>query len=157
MLMKKILFMLTMLVSICGFAANEEPDAIRVKLNSGTPVVILLSSNPEVTYTSTGATITATGQNPVTLDFDDIEFIDFVKSSSVKDLAATEGAVKLQVSADALLVSGAKAGSELAIYTLDGRCVLNTTIPESYSVNRSLLNTGVYIVKINKSTFKIIL
>ena len=157
MLMKKILFMLTMLVSICGFAANEEPDAIRVKTTTGSPVVILLASNPEVTYTQTGATITATGQNPVTLDFDDIEFIDFVKSSSVKDVATAEGAVQLRVSADALLVSGAKAGSALAIYTLDGRCVLAATIPESYSVSRSQLANGVYIVKINKTSFKIIL
>ena len=91
----------------------------------------------------------------MTFDFDDIQFIDFVKYDAVDDVVAP--AVTLRVTQDALLISNAEAGSVLSIYSLDGRCVLNTTIPESFSVSRSELNKGVYIVTINKTAFKIIL
>lgn len=153
--MKKFILLLTLLGSICGFAAAEEPDAVRVKPTTGDPVVFVFSANPEITYTATGATISATGQDPVTFDFDDIEFIDFVKYGSVKEVAGTQ--VSLRVAQDAILIEGAESGSLLSIFTLDGRCVLNTTIPESYSVSRSLLNKGAYIIRINKTTFKILL
>lgn len=153
--MRKIIFLLTLMVGICAFATAEEPDAVRVKPASGDAVVFLFTANPEVTYTATGATITATGQAPVTFDFDNIEFIDFVKYGSVEDVAAD--AVTVRVTADALAIDNAEAGSLLAIYSLDGRCVLSTTIPESYSVSRSLFNRGAYIVRINKTAFKILL
>ena len=153
--MRKITFLLAILVSICGFAAEVEPDAVRVTPTNGDPVVFLFTSNPEVTYTDTGATIATKGQDPVTFDFDDIQFIDFVKNDAVDDVVAP--AVTLRVTQDALLISNAEAGSVLSIYSLDGRCVLNTTIPESFSVSRSELNKGVYIVTINKTAFNIIL
>ena len=49
--MRKITFLLAILVSICGFAAEVEPDAVRVTPTNGDPVVFLFTSNPEVTYT----------------------------------------------------------------------------------------------------------
>lgn len=153
--MRKITFLLALMVSLCGFAAEVEPDAVRVTPATGDPVVFLFTSNPEVTYTDTGATISTKGQNPVTFDFEDIQFIDFVKYGAVDDVVATT--VTLRVTSEALLIDNAKDGDVLAIYSLDGRCVLNTTIPETYSVSRSQLGKGVYIVTINKTAFKIIL
>ena len=84
-----------------------------------------------------------------------IEFIDFVKYGSVNEIAGTP--VSMRVTHDAIVIENAGEGSMLSIYTLDGRCVVNTTIPDSYSVERSLLAKGAYIIKINKTTFKILL
>ena len=39
--MRKITFLLAILVSICGFAAEVEPDAVRVTPTNGDPVVFL--------------------------------------------------------------------------------------------------------------------
>lgn len=154
--MRKIFLLLTLLVSVCGLATAGEPDAVRVMPTSGQQVVLLFSANPEITYTATGATITAAGQNPLTLAFDDIEFIDFVEFGSVEDVA--EAALSLRVTQDELLIDNAEVGSALSIYSLDGRCVLNTTLPDSsFAISRSMLEKGVYIVRINKTTFKILL
>lgn len=153
--MKKIFLLLALLGSMIGVNAAEVPDAVRVKPATGDAVVILFSANPEVTYTSTGATISATGHDAVSIDFDDIEFIDFVKMSSVSEVAGTQ--VSLRVTQDAIVIEGAEAGSQLSVYTLDGRAVLNTTFSDAYSVERSRLAKGAYIVRINKTTFKILL
>ena len=153
--MKKIFLLLALLWSMCGLNAAETPDAVRVTPATGDPIVILFSANPEVTYTSTGATITASGQDAVTLDFDDIAFIDFVTYGSV---SGVEGAqVSLRVTQDAIVIDNAEAGSQLAVYTLDGRQVVSATIPESYSIERSSLAKGAYIIRINKTSFKILL
>ena len=136
--MRKFIFFLTLLGTALGLSAAEVPDAVRV-----TPV------------TATGATISTTNQDPVTFDFEAIEFIDFVKYGSVNEIAGTP--VSMRVTHDAIVIENAGEGSMLSIYTLDGRCVVNTTIPDSYSVERSLLAKGAYIIKINKTTFKILL
>ena len=128
---------------------------VRVTPVTGEPVVFMFSANPEITYTATGATISTTSQDPVTFDFEAIEFIDFVKYGSVNEIAGTP--VSMRVTNDAIVIENAGEGSMLSIYTLDGRCVVNTTIPDSYSVERSLLAKGAYIIKINKTTFKILL
>ena len=153
--MRKLIFFLTMLGTACGFAAAEEPDAVRVTPVTGEPVVFLFSANPEISYTATGATISSTNQNPVTFNFDNIEFIDFVKYGSVSEIAGTP--MSMRVTQDAIVIENAGEGSLLSIYTLSGQCVVNTTIPDCYRVERSLLAKGAYIIKINKTTFKILL
>ncbi len=151
--MKKLFLTLALLGSMCGFAAAEEPDAVRIKPVAGDEVVILFTANPEVTYTATGVTVSST-QDPVSFDFDDIEFIDFVRSSSVQEVAGTS--VSMRVTPQALIIENAEPGSSLAVFALDGRSLLNTSIPDtSYSIDRSRLAKGVYIVRINKTTFKI--
>ena len=153
MLMRKFIFFLTLLGTAFGLSAAEAPDAVRVTPVTGEPVVFMFSANPEITYTATGATISTTSQDPVTFDFEAIEFIDFVKYGSVNEIAGKS----MRVTNDAIVIENAGEGSMLSIYTLDGRCVVNTTIPDSYSVERSLLAKGAYIIKINKTTFKILL
>lgn len=155
MLMRKFIFFLTLLGTAFGLSAAEAPDAVRVTPVTGEPIVFMFSANPEITYTATGATISTTNQDPVTFDFEAIEFIDFVKYGSVNEIAGTP--VSMRVTHDAFVIENAGEGSMLSIYTLDGRCVVNTTIPDSYSVERSLLAKGAYIIKINKTTFKILL
>ncbi len=151
--MRKFIFFLTLLGTAFGLSAAEAPDAVRVTPVTGEPVVFMFSANPEITYTATGATISTTSQDPVTFDFEAIEFIDFVKYGSVNEIAGKS----MRVTNDAIVIENAGEGSMLSIYTLDGRCVVNTTIPDSYSVERSLLAKGAYIIKINKTTFKILL
>ena len=79
MLMRKFIFFLTLLGTALGLSAAEVPDAVRVTPVTGEPIVFMFSANPEITYTATGATISTTNQDPVTFDFEAIEFIDFVK------------------------------------------------------------------------------
>lgn len=79
MLMRKFIFFLTLLGTAFGLSAAEAPDAVRVTPVTGEPIVFMFSANPEITYTATGATISTTSQDPVTFDFEAIEFIDFVK------------------------------------------------------------------------------
>ena len=87
MLMRKFIFFLTLLGTAFGLSAAEAPDAVRVTPVTGEPVVFMFSANPEITYTATGATISTTSQDPVTFDFEAIEFIDFVKYGSVNEIA----------------------------------------------------------------------
>lgn len=156
MLMRKFIFFLTLLGTALGLSAAEVPDAVRVTPVTGESIVFMFSANPEITYTATGATISTTNQDPVTFDFEAIEFIDFVKYGSVNEIAGTPVSMRVTTH-DAIVIENAGEGSMLSIYTLDGRCVVNTTIPDSYSVERSLLAKGAYIIKINKTTFKILL
>ena len=89
MLMRKFIFFLTLLGTAFGLSAAEAPDAVRVTPVTGEPIVFMFSANPEITYTATGATISTTSQDPVTFDFEAIEFIDFVKYGSVNEIAGT--------------------------------------------------------------------
>ena len=124
--MRKFIFFLTLLGTALGLSAAEVPDAVRVTPVTGEPIVFMFSANPEITYTATGATISTTNQDPVTFDFEAIEFIDFVKYGSVNEIAGTP--VSMRVTHDAIVIENAGEGSMLSIYTLDGRCVVNTTI-----------------------------
>lgn len=74
MLMRKFIFFLTLLGTAFGLSAAEAPDAVRVTPVTGEPVVFMFSANPEITYTATGAKISTTSQDPVTFDFEAIEF-----------------------------------------------------------------------------------
>lgn len=153
--MKKLLLILTMLVSVCGFATAAEPDAVRVKPVGGDAILLQFTANPQVAYTTTGVTITATGQDAVTLDFDEIEFIDFVDLGSVSEVEANT--VTVRVTESALVIENAEEGSNLTIFSIDGKLLLNATIADTFSIDRSRFQKGVYIVKINKTTFKLVL
>ena len=50
--MKKLLLILTMLVSVCGFATAAEPDAVRVKPVGGDAILLQFTANPQVAYTT---------------------------------------------------------------------------------------------------------
>lgn len=149
--MKKLLFMLAALGSISGFA--QEKDALRVKPVVGEAVTFLFETKPEVSFVPTGLRITGSSTDPVAFNFDEIEFMDFVSISGTADVELSD--ITLRVTPQAFIIDSAPQGSSLSVYSLDGRAVLNATFSDNYTIDRSRLAGGVYIIRINKSTFKV--
>ena len=63
----------------------------------------------------------------------------------------------VRVTESALVIENAEEGSNLTIFSIDGKLLLNATIADTFSIDRSRFQKGVYIVKINKTTFKLVL
>lgn len=153
--MKKLLLLLALLpASVFGFAAGK--NALRVQPVVGEAVTFMFDAEPEVNFTSTGVSITATGAQPVSFAFDDIESLDFPEINAVQQIDSTQG-IKVSCIADAIVISNAPEQSTLEVYSIDGRKIISTVFSGDFSISRDSFAKGINIIKVNNSAFKILI
>ena len=153
--MKKFLMMLGALV-VCAASYAVEPTAVRVTTVGGEQMQFLFSDAPEVQFAGDKLQVTSlAAADPVTFDFDQVESIDFPTESAVTTLRKSDVTVRLTQAA--LEISNLPARSAVDVYSLDGRRVFHSDCEGECSVERRLLQKGLYVVKINKNSFKITL
>lgn len=151
--MKKLFFTLALLGSLSGFAAQLEPNAVRINLKDATKITLAFANEPEITFNTSGLTITTLSQDPYIFEFDDIDYVDFEHLTAVDQIETNN--LLFKATPQAIIIENAPDESTLAVYSLDGRTMLTTTFSGSYSIERNRLPKGIYIFKINKLTFKV--
>lgn len=151
--MKKLLLLMALSGSVMLPARAH--DSLRITPVGGEPVVIHFDHSPEISFTATGLRLTSTATDPVTFDFDEIDSMDFTSISKVESVGADE--ISLRLTPQALIVENAPEDSNISIFAIDGKQVLVSSFNSSCSVSRTLIPQGIYIIRINNSTFKITL
>ena len=144
--------LLASMTSVSVSAANH----VKVSDKDGNNTYFALSEKPTVTFTSTAMVLTAGSQTieyPLT-DFRAFAFED--QPTSIESLNA-EGNNAVFSFGNSLKGEGLKAGSQVAVYTINGQLVGRSTVSQSGTVEIPLDGqTGIFVVKSLSKTFKFI-
>ena len=141
---------LSLTFGLLAFLLASAFDGLKVTPVSGDPVVFLFEKQPEASFLAGKLQIKTQGEAPVSFELDGVAAVEFVKSSAVRDIAATdsEGAV----------FSNIPEGTAARVFTTAGRLALSRQVAGGeFRLRRSELSPGVYIVKINQFVTKITL
>ena len=144
--------LLASMTSVSVSAANH----VKVSDKDGNNTYFALSEKPTVTFTSTAMVLTAGSQTieyPLT-DFRAFAFED--QPTSIESLNAESNNAVFSFG-NSLKGEGLKAGSQVAVYTINGQLVGRSTVSQSGTVEIPLDGqTGVFVVKSLSKTFKFI-
>ena len=145
----------TLLASMTSISVSAAKH-VKVSDKDGNNTYFALSEKPTVTFTSTAMVLIAGSQTveyPLT-DFRAFAFED--DPLSIESLNG-EGNNAVFSFGNSLKGEGLKAGSQVAVYTINGQLVGRSTVSQSGTVEIPLDGqTGVFVVKSLSKTFKFI-
>ena len=145
--------LLASMTSISVSAANH----VKVSDKDGNNTYFALSEKPTVTFTSTAMVLTA-GSQTVEYPLTDFRAFAFAnpQPAGIRSLDE-EGNNAVFSFGNSLKGEGLKAGSQVAVYTINGQLVGRSTVSQSGTVEIPLDGqTGVFVVKSLSKTFKFI-
>ena len=125
---------------------------------NGSIVAFALCDNPKLTFTETDIQIT--GRNiDVTYALDNMALITYEAEdyvTPIKDIETED--VSFNLTGESLLFPALKANSKVSIYSLNGTLIFKKSVQADgeYSFPLSNLDIGVYIIKVNGITYKIV-
>ena len=135
---------LALLLPMLAMGADDAVilNALRLHKASGEEVTILLKERPVVTFVSNDLVVTTQSN-------------EAVEYSGVNGLAQTGSLISFL--GDELQVAHLTPATEVAVYTLDGKCVATATTDAKGAASISLSGqpAAVYVVKTSSVTFKI--
>ena len=150
---------LTLAVMLLAFMSTLSASAanyVKVSDKDGKDTYFALSEKPTVTFTSTAMILTAGSQTveyPLT-DFRAFTFANQPTGIGTLDVESNNAVFSF---GNSLKGEGLKAGSQVAVYTINGQLVGRATVSQSGSVEIPLDGqTGVFVVKSLSKTFKFI-
>ena len=118
---------------------------------------IQLFDKPEVTFES-GNLCIRTNKKEVSFPLADVHHYNFEKGyfDAIEDVNAAEGGLAYHDSE--VSITHLPEGTSVSVYALDGKKMLSTTVPASgiCSISLRAFPTGVYVVKANDITYKIL-
>jgi len=82
----------------------------------------------------------------VTFEFDAVESIDFVATSSVENTEMP--GIIMTMDNGTLNFSNVPENSPVSVYTTDGRMVVNTSASDTFSLSLNDMAQGIYIVRV---------
>ena len=154
--MKRLQLLLLMLLALpIGMLADSQ-NTLVVKLKNGAETTFFLKDKPNVTFEGTDLKVVS-NKETVTFALSDVLRFTYVK----KDASGIDETVvdPTEVSYDGgvLVISQLKQGASVDIYSLDGKLLRQLTAHHSgtYRLNLSELPKGVYLVKADNVTYKI--
>ncbi len=145
----------TLLASMSTLSASAA-DYVKVSDKDGKDTYFALSEKPTVTFTSTAMILTAGSQ---TIEYPLTDFRAFAFEDDALSIESLNGEGNNAVFSfgNSLKGEGLKAGSQVAVYTINGQLVGRATVSQSGSVEIPLDGqTGVFVVKSLSKTFKFI-
>lgn len=152
--MKKLVLILALLFGVFGAYAE---DAFHIYTKSGDVVTMQFAHSPEITFQGSKMTVsTSTGANPVVIELDDIDAIHMRNQSGLED-AVAEG-ISIVTDSEGIHFCNVPQGANVMVATIEGRLVVSTTVDAGeYTLSTSDMAKGIYIIKINQFTTKVIL
>ncbi len=150
--MKKLLF----IISFISLATAATAQHIVVKTVEGEDKVFTLKHLKQITFDGTTVNIEQTDGTKSSASMGDIERIYFSDLSSIADINSQDDKLVDYISSDEISINS-EAGSMIAIYSLTGVQLLTGRIgAQGETVSITSLPQGIYIVKANERTTKII-
>ena len=155
--MKGILLTLLLSVLCLTGAAKSDFTHLVIHAKDGTKVAYALENKPKVTFSETDLIISADNVN-VAYPLQDMATIVYETGieSGIIDLQTEEPL--FQLVGETLLFHAQNTINTISIYSISGNNILTKTIPQDveYAFPLSQLTYGVYIVKLNGLTYKIV-
>ena len=145
-----------MLLAFMSTLSASAADYVKVSDKDGKDTYFALSEKPTVTFTSTAMILTAGSQ---TIEYPLTDFRAFVFANQPTGIGTLDVESNNAVFSfgNSLKGEGLKAGSQVAVYTINGQLVGRATVSQSGSVEIPLDGqTGVFVVKSLSKTFKFI-
>lgn len=151
--MKKLIIIAISMIAgwACAYAA--EPNGLEVTLCDGATATVLFDANPELSFTGSKLVVTLPDRDGLTYELDAVESIVFKTVSGAEDIIAD--AITMQATAAGVTFGNLGVGTPVTVYDLQGRAVQCAVADGSFTLERSTLPRGVYIVKINNFTTKL--
>lgn len=137
--------------------ANEPIRNLVVWAKDGAKVAYTLAEKPKITFTETDLVIKTKG---IEVNYPLGNMLRFTYDSSaptaITDLKTEEETFKFE--GNSLLFPFLKANDNVSVYSADGSLVLMKTVRKDgeFVMSVSDLNAGVYLVKVNSVTYKIL-
>lgn len=134
-------------------------DYVTVSGNDGTKTSFTLSETPTVTFTDESLVITAGSK---TVEYPRSEYRLFQltdndqTTTAINNVKGNDGDNVVFSFADGVHGEGLKAGSRVAVYSINGQLIGQAVASASGSVDIPLQGTGVFIVKSQAKTFKFV-
>ena len=149
--MKKLLFIL----SLIAFAGTATAQHMVVETASGNEV-FTLENLKQITFNGTTVNIEQSNGAKSSASMGDIKRIYFDDMSSIADINAQGGDLVEYLSHDDIAINS-EAGSMVTVYSLTGAQLLTRRIDtQGEAISIAGLPQGIYIVKANERTTKII-
>ncbi len=149
--MKKLLF----IISLLAIAGTATAQHMVVETASGNEV-FTLENLKQITFSGTTVNIEQNNGTTSSASMGSIERIYFSDLSSIADMPAQSGNLVEYISFDEIAINS-EAGSTVAIYSLTGAQLLTRRIDtQGEAISIAGLPQGIYIVKANERTTKII-
>ena len=149
--MKKLLFIISLL-AIAGTATAQH----MVVETAGGNEVFTLENLKQITFSGTTVNIEQTDGTTSSASMGSIERIYFSDLSSIADMPAQSGNLVEYISFDEIAIN-CEAGSMVTVYSLTGAQLLTRRIDtQGETISIAALPQGIYIVKANERTAKII-
>jgi hypothetical protein len=143
---------------------NEEPDEgyvedrkfLVVETKDHVKTAYMLAEKPEVSFVGNNMRITSTKAD-VTYDLTEVIRFTYETRSITGVSELRDELAEINYKDGELVISGIKVGSSVNIYSLDGKLVKQLTAQRtgSYRISLASLSKGVYIVKSDNVTYKI--
>ena len=150
--MKKLLFMISLL-ALTGTATAQR---IAVEKGTGDLFAMELSELKQITFNGTTVNIEDNTDAIYSASMGDIKRIYFDDLSSIADINAQDKNLVTYISTDEIAIN-CNVGSLVAIYNLTGAQLLTRRIDaQGEAISIAGLPQGIYIVKANERTTKII-
>ena len=150
--MKKLLF----IISVMAIATTATAQHIAVEKEAGDLFTMELSELKQITFNGTTVNIEDNAGAIYSATMGDIKRIYFDDMSSIADINAQGGDLVEYLSHDDIAINS-EAGSMVTVYSLTGAQLLTRRIDtQGEAVSITGLPQGIYIVKVNGRTTKII-
>jgi len=154
----KHLFMLVLVLAgwIAVPASAEEKEAMVVETNGGTNVVFFFDEKPEMTFSGENVEIKSTKES-VLYPMNEVEQVKFEMRTVGIENTLADSDISFRFEGQ-LIVEGLNPTTPVAVYSLNGtQCLEGKADDNGKAVlPTETLSPGVYIVKANKISFKII-
>jgi len=151
--MKKLLLLLTMMISMAGWAAK--PTTMYIWMKDGSKTIFQLSEKPRLTFTDEEMTVRTT-ETSITLPYQQLKNITYQDVSvSIKNVNRGEKAFIFD--GQNLAFTASDKALKVMIVRTDGATVRQLTVRpnESATIPSSKLPKGNYVVVVNGVTYKI--
>lgn len=149
------LFATAMLFATGTALADNEKMLVNTK-TGGSPAEYTLDNVSKIVFGADNFTIVGMDGQSAAYDYEDIREIQFDVKGEPSDIKrVAEGKLRLSATHQNLFVSGWNQGETVAsLYRADGTLCRKISRWNGEPINISGLNSGIYILKINKTTFK---
>ena len=153
-------YLLLVLMSIVwttsAYAGHESWNMVLTQ-KDGFNVVFSLTNKPLVTFSESVLIISTEHSDISYYELDEVQKITYekVNPTALNNVKADESSFKLN--GESIVFNTLKANSTIAVFTVGGEMLFNKTFEEAgeYVFPISELSTGVYLIYVNGSTFKI--
>ncbi len=155
-MMKRLQLLLLMLLALPIAMLADSQNTLVVKLKNGAETTFFLKDKPNVTFEGTDLKVVS-NKETVTFALSDVLRFTYVKKDASGIDETVVDPTEVSFEGGVLVISQLKQGASVDIYSLDGKLVrqLKAYRSGTYRLSLSELPTGLYLVKADNITYKI--